>query len=134
VDQTGQSPVETVLRLPAEPTAATRARHAAVALAKKHGAGAAVCSAIAIAVTEAVANVVVHAYRDGRTGAVEIVLRAGRRRLEAIVCDHGVGLLPRDDSPGLGLGLGLMAELADAFEVTPAQDGGTRVRLLFELA
>ena len=123
----------TVLRLEAEPAAASRARHAAVALAGRLGADAEARDSIAVAVTEAVANVIVHAYRDDRRGQVEVALRGCGNCLEVVVTDAGVGMRPRDDSPGLGLGLGLMAALADVFEVTPSNAGGTAVRLGFRL-
>jgi serine/threonine-protein kinase RsbW len=124
---------DNVLRLAAQPESAALVRHAAVELAAELGAAAPTRAGVAVAVTEAVANVVVHAYRDGPLGDVEVVLRGDGRRLEILVCDTGVGLRPRDDSPGLGLGLGLMAALADAFEVSQSAAGGTRVRLCFEL-
>jgi serine/threonine-protein kinase RsbW len=123
----------TVLRLAAEPESASRARRAAVALACEFGADAEARDSIAVAVTEAVANVVVHAYRDGPDGQVEVALRAHGDCMEVVVSDSGVGMRPRDDSPGLGLGLGLMAALADVFEVTPSNAGGTAVRLGFRL-
>ena len=123
-----------MLQLAAEPASAARARRAAVARAAQLGAAAETCAGVAIAVTEAVANVVVHAYRRGPAAGVEVVLRGDARRLEVVVTDTGVGMGPRDDSPGLGLGLGLMAELADVFEVSKAHAGaGTRVRLCFVL-
>ena len=124
---------ETVLTLPADAASATRARHAAVALAEQLGATRDTRAGIAVAVTEAVANVVVHAYRDIAPAGVELALRGDRDRLEVEIRDRGVGLLPRDDSPGLGLGLGLMAELADTFEVADVAGGGTCVRLRFAL-
>ena len=130
----GRQSDETVLQLAAEPQSAARARHAAVALALRLGAAADTCSSVAVAVTEAVANVVVHAYRNGLRGDVEVVIRGDARQLEVLVCDTGVGLSARDDSPGLGLGLGLMAELADVFEVYVGDaTTGTRVRLCFSL-
>ena len=123
----------TVLRLAIEPEAAGRARRAAVALATELGAAPEARESIAVAVTEAVANVVVHAYRLGGDGMVEVALRGDDDCLEVVVSDTGVGMRPRDDSPGLGLGLGLMAALADQFEVTPGEAGGTDVRLGFRL-
>jgi anti-sigma regulatory factor (Ser/Thr protein kinase) len=122
-----------VLRLAAEPEAATRARRAAVALASELGACTEARDSIAVAVTEAVANVVVHAYRDGPDGQVEIALRGDGDCMEVVVSDTGVGMRPRDDSPGLGLGLGLIAALADVFEVKPCDAGGTAVRMGFRL-
>ena len=126
-------PDETVLTLAADPASATRARHAAVALADELGASRDTRADIAVAVTEAVANVVVHAYRGVAPSGVEIALAGDERALEVEVRDRGVGLHPRDDSPGLGLGLGLMAELADAFEVADRDGGGTCIRLRFAL-
>lgn len=123
----------TVLRLAAEPEAAGRARRAAVALAFELGASPEARDSIAVAVTEAVANVVVHAYRAGGDGLVEVALRGDDDCLEVIVSDTGVGMHPRDDSPGLGLGLGLIATLADQFEVSHGEAGGTDVRLGFRL-
>ena len=64
-----------MLQLAAEPASAASARRAAVALAAQLGAAAETCSGVAIAVTEAVANVVVHAYRRGPAAGVEVVLR-----------------------------------------------------------
>jgi len=126
---------ETVLVLRAEPQAATRARHAVISRAEALGAAERIRAAIAIAVTEAVSNVIVHAYRDEPAGGdLELAIRGDADTLEVEVRDSGAGLRPRDDSPGLGLGLGLMAELADVFEISGAERGGTRVRLCFELS
>ena len=71
---------ETVLRLAADPASATRARHAAVALADELGASRDTRAGIAVAVTEAVANVVVHAYRGIAPSGVEIALQRRRAR------------------------------------------------------
>jgi anti-sigma regulatory factor (Ser/Thr protein kinase) len=124
---------ETVLRLAADPASATRARHAAVTLADELGASPDTRAGIAVAVTEAVANVVVHAYRGIAASGVEIALSGDEEALDVEIRDRGVGLRPRDDSPGLGLGLGLMAQLADSFEVADVDGGGTCVHLRFAL-
>jgi len=122
-----------VLRLAADPASATRARHAAVALADELGASRDTRADIAVAVTEAVSNVVVHAYRGIAPSGVEITLSGDDETLDVEIRDRGVGLRPRDDSPGLGLGLGLMAHLADSLEVADADGGGTCIRLRFVL-
>jgi two-component sensor histidine kinase len=55
-------------------------------------------------------------------------------RLLVHVADEGVGLRPRADSPGLGLGLGLMAQMADDFAITHRHElRGTIVSLRFAL-
>jgi len=92
-------------------------------------------TAVALAVTEAFANVVVHAYVDADTvGHLE--LRADVRGDELIVqvSDEGRGMQPRADSPGLGMGLPLIAQMADTFEVLDHQDRpGVAVRMHFQL-
>ena len=89
--------------------------------------------AVALAVTEAVTNAVVHAYVGApQPGEVEVVVRRlDDDGLEILVCDEGRGMMPRTDSPGLGLGLPLAATLAERFEVQARSGGGTRVRMAF---
>jgi anti-sigma regulatory factor (Ser/Thr protein kinase) len=90
-----------------------------------------------LAVTEAATNVVVHAYRDRPSGAAPGVLRVAARvedlALHVNVADDGVGPSPRLDSPGLGLGLGIIARLADVLQIEQANPG-TRVTMRFRLA
>jgi len=89
--------------------------------------------AVALCVSEAVTNVVFHAYRDQLApGAVEVVLRplpAGAG-LEIDVIDRGQGLAPRIDSPGAGLGLPIIQALADSL-IIRSDHGGTRLRMTF---
>jgi anti-sigma regulatory factor (Ser/Thr protein kinase) len=54
---------------------------------------------ILLAVTEAVANVVVHAYPDGRAGEFELVFRDDHGRLIVTVRDEGVGFYVPSASP-----------------------------------
>jgi serine/threonine-protein kinase RsbW len=108
-----------------------RIRHDVRAHARAHGARDP--DAIALAVTEAVTNAVVHAYVDApEPGEVEVIVRRLQDRgVEIVVCDDGRGMMPRTDSPGLGLGLPLAAALAEQFEVQARTGGGTRVRMAF---
>ena len=88
---------------------------------------------VALAIAEACANVVVHAYVDRDAGELRLTGSCGSGRVRFVVEDDGGGLVPRPDSPGLGLGLPLIAQLADEFEVS--DDGrGTRVRVAFGAA
>jgi serine/threonine-protein kinase RsbW/stage II sporulation protein AB (anti-sigma F factor) len=93
--------------------------------------------AVDLAVSEAVTNAVVHAYRDRHPGAesgqVRITVTVEDGELLVVVSDEGMGLAPRLDSPGAGLGLPLMATLADRFEVQNLTTG-TRLLLGFQLA
>jgi serine/threonine-protein kinase RsbW len=86
---------------------------------------------IRLAVTEACTNVVRHAY-DGEDGPIDVVMRPSRQRLEIIISDHGRGMAPSPDVDGPGLGLPLIAALADsvALEHPPAR--GSRLRMSFE--
>ena len=75
-------------------------------------------SDIALAVTEATTNVVLHAYRDREEpGTVTIKAERNDDHVCIYVLDEGTGLAPRVDSPGLGLGLGLIAQVADSADV-----------------
>ena len=87
--------------------------------------------AVALAVSEAVSNVVVHAYRDRAPGPVRISAGMDDDSLIVVVSDDGSGMVPRTDSPGLGLGLPLMARLASAIEID-GDGAGTRVTMRFE--
>ena len=89
---------------------------------------------VALAVSEATTNVVVHAYRDrDEPGTFTLGLDIECGSLMIDVCDDGLGPAPRTDSPGLGLGLPLIAQMTDGFEVHEADTGGTEVRMRFAL-
>ena len=84
------------------------ARRLVRAYAARHGAGADVLAALALCVSEAVSNVVVHAYRAlDEPGEVEVEAHKPNGYLCLYVRDQGSGLAPRVDSPGLGLGLSI---------------------------
>src|SRR3954451_18665340 len=102
--------------LPAEPRSATRARRAVLDALR----GTAVDrNAIGVVVTEAVTNAVVHAYRDrAQPGRVHVSASLDDEGVELAVDDDGLGMRPRVDSPGVGLGLPLMGDLADTVEVS----------------
>jgi anti-sigma regulatory factor (Ser/Thr protein kinase) len=89
--------------------------------------------AVALAVSEAVTNAVLHAYVDQREpGAVEVIAeRHPDDGFEVRVCDDGRGMKPRPDSPGLGVGLPLVATLAEHLEIEARAGGGTRIRMVF---
>ncbi len=90
-------------------------------------------SDIRLAVTEACANVVVHAYPDGRSGPMEVIASKDEDTLTVLVRDWGRGIGPRPDSPGLGLGLPLIAALADSVQLAHGDIEHTEVRMTFSL-
>jgi anti-sigma regulatory factor (Ser/Thr protein kinase) len=54
--------------------------------------------------------------------------------VEARVVDDGSGMMPRNDSPGVGLGLPLIHRLADQVELRTGADGrGTELCMRFFL-
>jgi anti-sigma regulatory factor (Ser/Thr protein kinase) len=114
----------TETRLPARAASVPVARTTIAPLAKACGADEA---AVALCVTEAVTNVVQHAYRDGSDG--DIQLRAcvdgtrSDRALHVAVQDDGIGMSPRINSPGLGLGLSIIKKMAKAVEVRDLRPG-----------
>lgn len=119
----------------ARPEAIAALRSALVRHAKSLGAGAEVCEAVQLAVSEALTNVVMHAYLGAERG--EMVVQAWTdddHHLTVRILDEGHGLVPRTDSPGLGLGLGLMAQMADDFRIANREGtAGTTVSLRFSL-
>src|SRR6266508_5788710 len=89
-------------------------------------------SDIKLAVTEACTNVVVHAYPESE-GPMGLRASIDDRRLYLVVTDRGRGILPRPDSPGLGLGLPLIATLAESLELGTGRAEETEVRMTFDL-
>jgi anti-sigma regulatory factor (Ser/Thr protein kinase) len=90
-------------------------------------------SDIRLAVTEACANVVVHAYPGGEEGPMEVLASIDEGELTVLVRDRGRGIRPRSDSPGLGLGLSLIAALAEKVQLGQDGDEHTEVRMTFAL-
>ena len=85
-----------------------------------------------LVVTEVVTNALLHGYRDEHRAPIEVDVHVDGR-VEIVVRDRGVGMSPHPGSPGAGLGLAIVGKLADSFEVRAAGDGGTEVRVVFEL-
>jgi serine/threonine-protein kinase RsbW/stage II sporulation protein AB (anti-sigma F factor) len=88
---------------------------------------------VRLAVSEAATNAVVHAYRgDADDGELKVVAYVAEGELTVIVSDTGVGLAPRSDSPGLGLGMPLMASVTKRFRVV-SRGPGTEIHMAFAL-
>ncbi len=122
----------TAWRFEAGDAAPRAARHAVVDWARGHVADSVVLGDIALAVTEATTNAVMHAYRDGvPPGAVLVEASVCGDSLCVHVRDTGSGLIPRVDSPGLGLGLGLIAQVSAEADVHTHAEGGTEVVMRF---
>ena len=83
-----------------------------------------------LAINEAVANAVEHAYGSGPAGVVHYsVTRAGDGAVDVVVRDEGRWRPPPADSGSRGRGLALIRRLTTDVEVEhPTADGGTAVR------
>jgi anti-sigma regulatory factor (Ser/Thr protein kinase) len=117
------------MRLGAQPASVGRLRGDVVEFAEQIGFEN--TGPIALAVSEALTNVVLHAYRDTEAGDVRVVACDKPDRMVVVVRDYGEGMHPRADSPGLGLGLPLITSMADALEIEAAEGSGTLLRMHF---
>ena len=91
-------------------------------------------SGVELAVSETVSNAIVHAYvGEPDCGEVEVHAEPvdDGEGLMLTVVDHGRGMRPRDDSPGIGAGLPLVARLTERFEICDCPDGGTQICMVF---
>ena len=118
---------------PATAASVPMARLAVVEFAAAAGASDEQLDAIGLAVCEALANVVVHAYRD-RAGPIHVSAAVASGEFWVLIADDGCGLRPRGDSPGLGQGLRLIAYAADDLTIVKRAGGGTELRMRFDLA
>ncbi len=86
---------------------------------------------IVLAISEAAANTVLHAY-GSRGGTMTLVARVQDSHLHVLVRDHGCGIAPPDDTPRAGHGLALMDHVAASLEIL-GSPAGTDVLMTFDL-
>jgi serine/threonine-protein kinase RsbW len=82
-----------------------------------------------LAVSEAVGNAVEHGYAGG-DGEIEMRLRIETSTVTIEVVDRGT-FVERERLPDRGFGLGIIRAVTQSTEVSC--DGGTRVRMVFDL-
>lgn len=109
-----------------------RARDELTTFAAKAGADSERIEAVRLAVSEAVTNAVLHAYRSAG-GTVQVTAWFVPGELWVLVADDGDGLRVRRERRGLGLGLALIAQMADEFAILSRSAGGTELRMQFKL-
>jgi anti-sigma regulatory factor (Ser/Thr protein kinase) len=112
------------LSLAARSESVAKARHAAADFARLMGADP---DDIALAVSEAVSNAVIHAFRDREPGKIDIRAFPEEDSVVVSVSDDGVGVMPNPDSPGLGLGLALIGSLSAGVELRKEGHGTTLI-------
>jgi anti-sigma regulatory factor (Ser/Thr protein kinase) len=89
---------------------------------------------VLLCVSEAVSNVVFHAYLHGEADGPVDIEASVDQDLRIIVRDRGDGFTVRHDSPGSGLGLAIITKLTRTFHIRTTSDGfGTEVIMRFEL-
>ena len=119
---------------PAVPESVAAMRAALARFAGSAGVPSRIEEKVVLAASEAVTNVVMHAYRDhAQPGHVDVDVVIAGDELAVTVRDGGLGLRARSDSPGLGLGLAIVARVADRFDVLASPAGGVEVRMYFAI-
>jgi anti-sigma regulatory factor (Ser/Thr protein kinase) len=119
------------LTLPARPENVAVIRHVLGAFADAMCLPPAMIEDVRLAVTEACTNVVRHAYAPGEAGAVEVLIRPAGEALHVEVVDRGRGIAASRDTAGPGLGLPLIAAVADEVEIEQTVGAGSRVAMSF---
>lgn len=122
------------LALPARAENIAIIRHAFGALGEALAVDEELLSDVRLAVTEACSNVVVHAYAEDTPGPLEVLATVQDGELTVVVRDEGPGIAPHPDSPGLGLGLPLIASLAESVHLGRDEQERTEVCMTFLLA
>lgn len=120
--------------LPAIPSSVTALRHEVVDVVTAAGVAEPVVTGVRLAVSEAVTNAVVHAYVNAeQPGEVRVHACLADDELSITVSDDGCGMVPRLDSPGLGVGLPFIAHTADTLDIDHNDAGGTELRMSFRI-
>lgn len=101
-------------------------------LCQEPGAAPEVVENVALAVSEAVTNVVKHGYERERPGTVTLAASMADGLLELRVADQGLGFREKE-SDGLGLGLSIIVQVSAELDVSQSLDG-TEPRMRFALA
>jgi serine/threonine-protein kinase RsbW/stage II sporulation protein AB (anti-sigma F factor) len=116
------------LRLPCTARSVRETRIAITGLARTAGMPAEKIHELQLAVSEAATNAV----QDGREHDGELLVQASATAgaLQVWITDRSGGMRPGVDSPGLGLGLPIMASVTDQLEVVTDREG-TTVKMTF---
>jgi serine/threonine-protein kinase RsbW len=123
----------TTITLPAAVGSVPAIRRLTARAARANGADDATCEVLLLAVSEAATNAVLHAYPD-EAGTVHLRIAREDGGIAVTVCDDGRGLPGGGESPGLGMGMAIIAEVADRLEIDSDRAAGTEVRMWFSLS
>ena len=107
-------------------------RRRLVAFASEVGADRELQVRVALAVSEAATNVVMHAYHSETSRPLRVEADFEDGELEVVVADEGTGLRPGRSS-GMGAGLGVIAETCDEFLVREREPAGVELWMRFQV-
>jgi serine/threonine-protein kinase RsbW len=126
-----------VLRLPAEPGNLSVIRDAVGSRATEFGLEETLIADLKTVVSEACANVVLHAYPpDAQQRPLEVEMGKTERAVSVVVRDKGSGIRPLSGPkpPSLRLGLQLIGAIASCFQIRSGRDRGTELMIELPLA
>ena len=116
------------------PEEISRLRREVVEYAAEHGLDRALIGDIALAVSEVVTNAVLHAFPEPGGGSITVMATINGDEVTLRIVDDGIGMRPRLDSPGAGLGLSIAGQVSRRMVVECPERGGTEVRMTFSPA
>jgi serine/threonine-protein kinase RsbW len=107
-------------QLPASVESVARARHAVRRFARGLDVD---VEGITLAVSEAVANAVAHAYGDAEPGTIDVSGTAAPDEVAIVVRDRGRGMAAPAVHPGAGFGIEIIRRLAQKVDVDDGDPG-----------
>jgi anti-sigma regulatory factor (Ser/Thr protein kinase) len=113
-------------RIPGTPLGVSMLRREMAGIAKDCGMDAEGIADVRLAVTEAATNAV---YSDAE-GDLRVTAAVHDGELAIVIGDTGPGLVERRDSPGLGLGLSIIASVAERLRIVN-RSSGTEIHMAF---
>lgn len=116
-------------RVPGTPLGVSVLRREMAGIAKDCGMDAEGIADVRLAVTEAATNAVIHAYAEAE-GELRVTAGVEDGELAIVIGDTGPGLVERSDSPGLGLGLSIIATVAERLKIVN-DSSGTEIHMAF---
>jgi serine/threonine-protein kinase RsbW len=126
------------LEVAAEPANLALVREAVGARAVQLGMGESAIADLKTVVSEACANVVVHAYAgEVEPGVLEVEMAPAGHGLSVVVRDRGAGIHPGPEAgkpASLRLGLLLIGALSCSFQLSSARGKGTELKMRMPLA
>lgn len=116
-------------RIPGTPMGVRTLRHEMAGLAEECGMDADAIADVQLAVTEAATNAVIHAYAEAE-GELSVTAAMEDGALAIVIGDTGPGLDGGRDSPGMGVGLAVIATVVERLKIV-SRPGGTEVHMAF---